>query len=239
MRAELWASDDSTKIIYMTPRFFGLQLGASYTPELAKNYSGFATRQRSQFDQQSEIWEFAANYNENFSNVDLAAYVGYITGSVEQPSGPLTDDLEEWGLGIQAKYAGFSIGGAYKTTNIVGGGFLTSSALGAGSVLRGRDTTIWSAGAKYETGPWAFGLNYIQGTAELAGVGQKQKGRAYQAAASYQVGPGIVLVLGYQRWEFEAGGTLVPTFANSFSPVPFTPTNLDADMLYLETSLSF
>jgi outer membrane protein OmpU len=239
LRTDLIASDDSTKVIYITPRFFGLQLGASYTPELAKNYAGFVTRQRSQIDQQGEIWEFAANYNENFSNVDLAAYVGYVTGSAEQRSSAATDDLEEWGFGLQAKYAGFSLGGSYRNTNITGGGFLTASALGAGSVLRGRDTSIWSVGGKYETGPWAFGLNYVQGTAELATAGQKQKGRAYQAAASYQVGPGIMVVLGYQRWEFEAGGTLVPTFANSLSAVSFTPSNADADMIYLETALSF
>lgn len=239
LRTDLIASDDSTKLIYITPRFFGVQAGVSYAPELAKNYSGFVTRQRSQTDQQGEILEVAVNYSQSFSNVDLGAYFGYVTGSVEARSTPLTDDLEEWGFGVQAKYAGFSVGGSYRNTNIVGGGFLTASSLGAGSVLRGRDTSIWSVGAKYETGPWAFGLNYIRGVAELATAGQKQRGMAYQASASYEVGPGIVMVLGYQHWTFEAAGTLVPTFANSASASQFTPTNADADMIYLETALSF
>lgn len=239
LRTDLAASDDSTKLIYFTPRFFGLQLGVSYAPELAKNYAGFVTRQRDQIDQQGEIWEFAANYNQSFSNVDLTAYVGYVMGSVEQASGPTIDDLEEFGFGLQAKYAGVSLGGSYRQTNIVGGGFLTSSASGAGSVLRGRDTTIWGLGAKYETGPWAFGVNYVNGVAELATAGHKQRGQAYQAAASYQVGPGIMVIVGYQRWNFEAGGLLPVTFANSPSGVAFTPTNANADMLYLETALSF
>jgi predicted porin len=239
LRTDLIASDDSSKLIYMTPRFFGVQAGISYAPELAKNYAGFVTRQRSQIDQQSEIWEAAVNYSQSFSNVDLAAYFGYVSGSAEARSTPLTDDLEEWGFGLQAKYAGFSLGGSYRNTNIVGGGFLTASSLGGGAVLRGRDTSIWAVGAKYETGPWAFGLNYIRGVAELATAGEKQRGQAYQAAASYEVGPGIVVVLGYQHWEFEAAGTLVPTFANSVSATTFTPTNADADMIYLETALSF
>lgn len=238
LRTDLIASDDSSKLIYITPRFFGVQVGVSYAPELAKNYAGFVTRQRSQLDQQSEIWEAAVNYSQSFSNVDLAAYFGYVSGSAESKS-PETDDLEEWGFGLQAKYAGFSVGGSYRNTNIVGGGFLTASSLGAGSVLRGRDTSIWGVGAKYETGPWAFGLNYIKGVAELAAAGAKQRGQAYQAAASYEVGPGIVVILGYQHWEFEAAGALAPTFANSASAGPFTVSNADADMIYLETALSF
>lgn len=238
LRTDLMISDDSTKVVYFTPRFFGVQVGVSYAPELAKNYAGFVTRQRSQPDQQGEIWEAAVNYNQSFSNVDLAAYFGYVSGSAENPS-PATDDLEEWGFGLQAKYAGFSVGGSYRNTNVVGGGFLTASALGAGAVLRDRETSIWSVGAKYETGPWAFGLNYIKGVAELATAGEKQRGQAYQAAASYEVGPGIVVVLGYQHWEFEAAGALVPTFANTASAVAFTPSNASADMIYLETALSF
>jgi predicted porin len=238
LRTDLMISDDSTKVVYMTPRFFGVQVGVSYAPELAKNYAGFVTRQRTQPDQQSEIWEAAVNYNQSFSNVDLAAYFGYVSGTAENPS-PSTDDLEEWGFGLQAKYAGFSVGGSYRNTNSVGGGFLTASALGAGAVLRDRETSIWSVGAKYETGPWAFGLNYIRGVAELATAGEKQRGQAYQAAASYEVGPGIVVILGYQHWDFEAAGTLVPTFANTASAFAFTPTNASADMIYLETALSF
>jgi predicted porin len=242
LRTDLIASDDSTKLIYFTPRFFGLQVGVSYTPELAKNYAGFITRQRDQLDQQGEIWEFAANYNQTISAVDLAAYAAYVTGQSERKSSAAQDDLEEWGLGLQIQYAGFSVGGSFRETNIVGGGFLSSNAFGPGSVLRGRSTTIWGAGAKYETGPWAFGVNYVDGVAELAAAGEKQRGKAIQAAASYQVGPGIVVVVGYQHWDFKAAGLLAPTFADSVPPVfgtPFTPSNASADMLYVETALSF
>ncbi len=244
LRTDINETDDSTKIIYMTPRFFGVQLGVSYAPELAKNFSGFVTRQDNQLNQQSQFWEFAANYTQTFSNVDVAAYVAYLMAQVEDVSGPEVDNLEAFGFGGQIKYAGVTFGGSYKQTNAVGGSYLYSSPLGItpSAVWRDRYTTTWGLGAKYETGPWAFGLNYIRSTAELLAAGAKQHGEAYSAAVSYEVGPGIMMVLGYQHWDFWAGGTLAATGPNAtpvFFGQQFTPTNASADMIYLETALSF
>lgn len=195
IRTDLNASGDALKIIYTSPRLIGVQLTASYTPDLRRGLDELFDSANS-VNRQSDIWEAGLNYQGSLSSFDVGFYAGYVTGSnddpaavilpvVASPLGPVAsfpslaftpDDLEEWGAGAQVAYEGFKIGGAYRSTNIAGGAGLFDVKVGglrngctqiAGCVLPDARTEIWSAGITYETGPWQFGVNYATLEEEL------------------------------------------------------------------------
>ena len=99
------------------------------------------------------------------------------------------DDLEEWGAGAQVAYEGLKVGGSYRVTNIAGGAGLADKAIApftsvgcsmiAGCVLPDSSTTIWGAGATYETGPWRFGANYVNLEEELPAFSDTSVGPTY------------------------------------------------------------
>jgi outer membrane protein OmpU len=238
LRTDMHVSEDYTKIIYYSPRIHGVQAGVSYTPELARNFSGFATRQSSQRNQQSEIWEFGINYAERFGSVDVGLSAAYVTAANEDPQ-PLFGfadqggDLAEIGFGALVNWREWTLGGSFRRTNVQGGAnIINDGALAADvfNVFADRHTEIWEAGLKYESGPWSAGLNYVEAHAELP-FAQVQEGRAFEVAAGLAVGPGIQVSAGYQNYSFEgpSGACNTPGFCDS----------ADAGVFYLETTLSF
>lgn len=123
-----------TKLVYYSPRFFGLtptsglQGAVSYAPRnggttdaLSVNtdvnrqiYTPGGGFQRTYFD---DTYELTANYNETFSGVSVKASAGYAGGSAHQDSGvggaAAYSDLESFQFGGQIGYANFVLGGGY------------------------------------------------------------------------------------------------------------------------------
>lgn len=237
LRTDMHVSEDYTKLIYYTPRMHGFQAGVSYTPELARNFSGFATRQSSQRNQQSELWEFGVNYAERFGAVDVGFSVAYLMGENESPGiNPVTgepgDDVEELGFGALINWREWTLGGSFRRTNVLGGGNIRNDANLAGddfNVFRNLETELWDVGLKYESGPWSAGVNYVSADAELP-FNTTQKGEAFEVAGGVVVGPGIQLSAGYQRFDFDGpAGVCIVTACDSG----------EADVFYLETTLTF
>lgn len=247
LRTDVHVSEDYTKVVYYTPRFGGFQLGVSYTPELARSFKGFSTRQSGQVNQQSDIWEFGLNYGASFSGIDVGLSAAYLTGTNENPVNtqcflaglPPTpdpacdpDDVREIGFGALVAYRNFSFGGSYRRTNVLGGAGIRNDASTAAlyNVYRQHETEIFEAGLKYTDGPWSVGLNYVAAEAEVPLVTAPQKGEAIEIAAGVVLGPGISLSAGYQHYEFQ--GPL-----NSCGPGGCDTT--DAGVFFLETNISF
>ncbi len=227
MRTDVSTSDDALKLIYITPRLAGFQLGVSYMPEFTKGYTGFASRADAEGDEQSEIWELGANYSGEFDSISLAAYVAYLTGQNEA-SGVGNDDIEEWGAGARVGFnlgdGTLTFGGSYRESNTINFGITTAD---------DRDqTTIWELGAQYATGPWKFGANYIEGDVEIGSTGaaDDREGSGWQAEAGYELSQGITLILGYQNLQYETQA------AGGFSE--FGTSDADADVVFLEMDLS-
>lgn len=225
MRTDVSTSDDSLKLIYITPRLAGFQLGVSFMPEFTKGYTGFSSRADAEGDQQENIWEIGANYSGEFDAVSLAAYVAYMTGSNES-SAVGDDDLEEWGAGARIGFdlgeGTLSFGGSYRESNTNNFSITTAD---------DRDeTTVWELGAQYATGPWKFGANYIDGDVEGTSGIVTSEGSGWQAEAGYELSQGIVMVLGYQNLEYER------TDGGSYAE--FGTVDADADVVFLEMDLS-
>jgi len=187
-------SGDSEKITYFTPRLVGIQLGLSYTPDSCEEgtgcggtYAGF--QQDNDAGQQSEIVEVAGNYVTKLSALDVALYAGYAKGKLEVPAAG-SDDQEQWGVGAEFGFAGFTFGAAYKDDD-------------QGTTGADTDRTDWSVGILYGTGPWTVGVEYVHAEVEEgAGLGTDETD-GFQIGGSYDLGPGILLTGGVTLWDVQ------------------------------------
>lgn len=226
MNLMLYNFNDAEHITYYTPRFFGFQIGVSYTPENCQagnneaggglttpagcggSYAGQIANKVS--GQQSDLFDIAANYVNSFNGFDVAVYGGWqgSTLDVENNNG-LTpgsivtggnEAIRAWGAGAQLGYAGFSVGGAYKKQNT--GRFASTGG-------KNMDQTSWTVGVGYKTGPWGIGIDYSQikqeqgvligaaGTiASATDVAGEDEGTFLQIGGTYLVGPGITAFVG-------------------------------------------
>ena len=79
IRTDLNASGDALKIIYYSPRLIGVQLSASYTPELTRGVNELFNA-NDDADKQGNIWEVGVNYQGSLSAFDVGFYAGYVAG---------------------------------------------------------------------------------------------------------------------------------------------------------------
>lgn len=268
IRTDLNASGDALKIIYYSPRLIGVQLSASYAPELTRGVNDLFNS-NSDTDKQGNIWEVGVNYQGSLSAFDVGLYAGYVSGNNENATTRTvgfvadalgapgltpfsavpfkTGDLEEWGAGGQVAYEGLKVGGSYRVTNIAGGAGLADGgavsvgcATLAGCVLPDNHTTIWGAGATYETGPWRIGAEYVNLEEELPRIDDGgtlrdlvQEATGWAGSIGYEFDENARIVAGYQHYEFDG-----PANACVAGGTPVCDT-LDANMGYLQTSISF
>jgi predicted porin len=265
IRTDLNASGDAFKIIYYSPRLIGVQLSASFAPELTRGLNDVFSS-KSEADKQGDIWEVGLNYQGTLSDFDVGFYAGYVAGTNENPTthsvtvaadaiGPTgivnftptvtTDDLEEWGAGGQVAWEGLKVGGSYRVTNIAGGGGLADGSKGAsvgcaslaGCVVSGKNTTIWGAGATYETGPWKIGAEYVNLEEELPSFldgavtrDLVQNADGYSGSIGYEFDENARIVAGYQHYTFDGPAGACVTAACD---------TMDANLGYLQTSITF
>ena len=198
-----WVGGDGNKIIYFSPRFGGIQLGASYQPDAAVTEGpSFTGTNDTMLGQQSDIWTIGGNYNGSFDGVDVSASLGYThsapeTDTAPGASMPTSDDREAWAAGLNFAWDAFAIGAAYKIDNN-----------GVADGMTG-DTTVLDLGFTYTTGPWVLGFNYGHLEQEVpAGVSGPNTGEdgldGYAFTANYSMGPGINLIAALKYYEYDS-----------------------------------
>lgn len=254
LRTDSYASDQSAKIIYRSPRLFGVQFLLSYTPEFSANLEDFVKTAATDFDQQSNIWEFALGYDSTLEDVRLRASLTYLMAENEAErdttstlASPWTSgDLSEWSGALAVTYKGLTVGGGYRHSN-ARGGFVDHAPV----VLTGgaSDTQIWSVGLVYEWEAWRIGANYAGAKANIAvealagGRIERQDGHAWQIAAAYAIDKDIQVSAGFQRYSFDASAGLNPFGLAEFRPAGLPRGgyvgDLGADILFTEFSFGF
>lgn len=270
MRTDLNGSGDAFKVIYYSPRLIGVQITGSYTPELSRGLNDLFDSD-DQFNEQRNIWEVGLNYQGSLSSFDVGLYAAYVRGySDNETDGKLgvvarplaggapavfvtgnimPDDLEEWGAGGQVAYEGFKFGGSYRVTNIAGGGGVNEATQDfsagcrdiGGCILPDVQTTVWGAGVTYETGPWRFGVDYVNLEEELPAFTDSSTGPAirreltqdaqgWTGAVGYEFDENLQIVGGYQHYDFDGPAGVCTGAACD---------TLDADLAYVQFSMSF
>lgn len=188
-------TEDDNKISYFTPRLAGFQLGVSYTPDVNGNNpvaNGFGISPQNSGVE--EVFEIAANYAGEFGAVSVGVDGFYGTGDAPAAGG---GDPEEWGVGANLGFAGFTLGGAwYQNEDIQRG---TQS-----TALSGDETEVWTAGLAYGSGPWTVGTAYLESTGERSGVADTSV-EFWQIGGGYSLGAGVDLGLDIQLIEDDNG----------------------------------
>ncbi len=136
-------SGDDTKAIYYTPDIAGFQAGVSYTPNSNAKGSREPNDQSTNVDGQFQRWvEAGLVYSNSFGAFDLTGSVvgGYATGQTDD-----TDNLKNWGAGLQMGFGGFQVaGGAFRNAE------------------GGNEDDFWAfnAGLGYSLGPVNTSISY-------------------------------------------------------------------------------
>ena len=180
----------SDKISYFSPKFSGLQLGVSYTPDVqATSFTGnseSSTASRGLNGVSTDdvagaygaAWELAARYERKMETFGFTLGAGYSHVDHEADAAG-EDDLSAWNVGAAMTVSDFGFGVAYTEND------------------NGRDpddkTDILVLGADYKTGPWKLGGSwYMRDDENLTGSTDLESDR-YVAGVVYKYGPGMDL----------------------------------------------
>ena len=110
---------DATKISYYTPRWSGLQLGASWTPDSGAAFDQGANEPDNDGDRENTFGA-GLNYNGKVGEVGVRVGITGVVGSTEPSSISASgtsslarDDISSWSAGGTLSYSGFSIGAGH------------------------------------------------------------------------------------------------------------------------------
>lgn len=203
----LVVENNATKIVYFSPRFAGLQVGASYTP---RNDDSHASVNRADLTSVTatgrgfsttfeDLVEVGANYSNTFGGVALKASAGYYWGNAAGTTtvGASVEDLNAWQVGAQVGYAGFSLGGSY--TDFGESGQIQTA------TSDNEKSRLWVVGAQYTAGPIVVGANYKNGkdAGSLYTRGDRTL-EVYEVGAGYTVAPGLTLQAQYDYFKADS-----------------------------------
>jgi outer membrane protein OmpU len=177
------ATEDATKITYYTPRFSGIQLGASYIPDTGDTgqapFSGDVN-----LGDAENVFVLGANYQGQWNNWGVALSA---TGEFGESESAALEDLSTYALGGSVNVAGFTVGGSWAD-------------LGDSLNAANTESEFWTAGATYAMGPFGVGLSYLDsesGTSEFNNV---------VLGADYQLAAGLVPYVEVHFFEYDAAG---------------------------------
>ena len=195
--------NDSGKFTYISPRFAGFQLGASYIPQFEPGggddnsgiYKSTLAGVRTEDKQRNGV-AVGANFREDFGGFGVQASLGWLGAQTSD------NDLSAANAGLQLSFAGFSVGGAY--VKAFGG---TKSVDATGAEASEFDGDGWTAGGAYEIGPYKVGITYQRGVNDgFDGGGGDFRLDQANISGTYQFGPGIRLVGGFFAYDADTQG---------------------------------
>lgn len=170
-------SDDANKITYLSPSFYGLAVGGSYTPDAGNNTNAITAA-----DERRSI-SFGGLYSRGFGDVKFTADLAY--GRIAGGGGACNNAIAAWQTGAKFEYAGFTLAGGVADYNTASRGCVTTQTEGV----------VWDAGLAYKTGPYGVSLGYLrsgmQGSTNTSGTDDVVT--TYMFSGSYTLGPGIDL----------------------------------------------
>ncbi len=181
--------NDAQRINYYTPRFFGLQAGVSYTPNLLEDSNNELNRREGR----TNGFTGGLNYTNNFGAFNVQASAGVTYWPKIQAAASTTgagNSIKDWSLGAQVGYAGFAVGGGYRKYDH------------KRDVSNGR---AFAVGAAYSTGPFAIALNWLNSRTDGAATAGKDKFDQVHLTGAYQMGPGVELYASIFYLKFNDG----------------------------------
>jgi predicted porin len=215
--------NDSTKIVYLSPQWFGFDFGVSFSPNRNEGDRIIAGRavdslstgsttvngvtvatplsatvpQRDRTGLENEI-SGAIRYRGSFQNVGIAA------SFAAQRADAASVNADGTGIANRApNVTAYSVGASVTAFGFTFGGEYTwgaySGAAVAGAPLaRGRDdSSHWALGVTYTMGAWAFGGFFGQGEQDNGGNLADRQQTIWGLGTAYTLAPGLQLFANY------------------------------------------
>jgi len=212
--------NDSTKIVYLSPQFFGFDFGFSYSPNTGegeritrgRNFDAFSTTvaspnvpvnnlQRDPTDLSNEL-SGGIRYRGSFGNVGIAAsFVGQRADAATSTTAgaaitPSLRDITAYSAGLQVSAFGFTVGGEYTWGNYSG------ISVARAPLAAGRDASqLYVLGATYVTGPLSFGAWYGSADQDNGGALKDREQTSFGIGAAYTIAPGLEVFGSYNQLE--------------------------------------
>jgi outer membrane protein OmpU len=194
------SSSNYAKINYVSPRLFGIQIGAAFTPQAVRTPLPFTGNPSDAPNQQRAIWEIAASYTGYFSGWAVGVTGGFAHGRLMNRT-PGHDNLVDWAVGTQLAYniddAKISFGGAYRGTN--------AHLLDIEEVRDDSRSRMVQLSATFEKPTWLVGAEFSH--ADIAGV-DAYTINGFQVAAGYKVNANMQLSIGWQYQDYNRSAGL-------------------------------
>lgn len=214
-RARNDVTASSAKATYLSPRWLGLRLGVSYTPD--------ADTRSADFDPDfsatglagarlENVWEGAVSFARQFAEQDLRVRAAVTYSSADSGAGrPEFGGYEAWGAGLELEHDGWTGGVRWLSSN-------NAWAAGHG------DYEAWEAGLTKEVDGWRFGVEAGWSKDRLSGL----EGKSWLAGISHDISHNVTLGIGW-------------TAADADIPIPVGPSlghkNASNDGLLLELTV--
>ena len=206
------SDSDNNKVTYISPRFGGFQIGASYARDVGFG-SGTATPAARQLNGDAEIaqptglslasgenwYSIAANFDRKFGNFRIGVAVGYVQEDTSLGSGNESRDPQEYGGGILLETGPFKISAGYKKTE--------DFRQAGGTVSN--DGDHFDIGARYSFGAHQIGVAYYTDSTEATvAVAGDDEVDVLWLTHSMTLGPGVSWknTLAWADWDGEEPG---------------------------------
>lgn len=176
---------NATKVSYYTPKWKGLQFGASYTPDVDSRGQSLA-RSSETLGGIGNVWDFGLSYDYQFSNGLKLGLAG--TAELGDAETSATEDTEAYNVGALLGWKAFSVAASY-------GDWSDSDN------TAGLDSDYWTLGAAYTTGPIGLSATYIDSTRETA-TGDNEFSNIV-LGADYKLAPGLTPYAEVSFYDFD------------------------------------
>ena len=126
-----------------------------------------------------------------------ATVTAFTTSTTKVVTADNGDDIEQWSVGLNVGFAGFTVG---------------ASALGSnGGLDSGGDIFTWDAGVTYATGPITVGFTWLtaeieDGTAISSGGSGDDELDSFVVSGTYNMGPGVDVWGGLKWFDYQDAG---------------------------------
>jgi predicted porin len=188
--------NDATKVIYLSPQFFGFDVGVSYAANAGEGERVDTQRDRLTVDNEVSV---AARYRGTVGGVGLQLGAGAMWA--DAPARTPTAEFESvsaYFFGAQLAAFGFAIGGEYAF------GKYNGASVGRTAIRKGLDdSSHWLAGATYTLGSVVLGAVYGNGTQDNGGTLKDRDHTVWGVGVLYNLAPGLGLYAAYNSIQDE------------------------------------
>jgi predicted porin len=189
--------NDATKVIYLSPQFFGFDVGVSYAANAGEGERVDTQRDRvAAGDNEVSV---AARYRGTVGSVGLQLGAGamWADGPARTPTAEF-ESISAYFFGAQLAAFGFAIGGEYAF------GKYNGASVGRTAIRKGLDdSNHWLAGATYTLGSVVLGAVYGNGTQDNGGTLKDRDHTVWGIGVLYNLAPGLGLYAAYNSIQDE------------------------------------